>query len=214
MRGQGASRRPGRPAGRTGDETRERIVRAAVESFAKRGLAGTSVRDIATRARIRVSTLYHYFPSKMELYREVQGRVHDGVRAIVLEQLGRGLPLDELTREVVGRVFDFFLANRTFLQLGCRTAVEPTLADDGDSQLRERWLGLVEGMLTPAAERGDVKAIDPVHLMVTIDALVHWHIVNEPLYKRLLGRGFDDPDVVGRTREHVIKVALRTLGLE
>ena len=214
MRGEVASRRPGRPTGQTGDKTRERIVLAAVESFGKRGLAGTSVRDIAHRSRIRVSTLYHYFPSKMELYREVQGRVHDEVRSIVLEQLARGLPLAELVREVVGRVFDFFLSHRTFLQLGCRTAVEPTLAGDGDSPLRERWLGLIEGMLKPATERGEVKDIDPIHLMVTIDALVHWHIVNEPLYKRLLGKGFDDPDVVERTRAHVVNVALRTLGLE
>ena len=61
------TRRPGRPAGASGDRTRERVLVAAVETFARTGLAGTSVRDIAKRARIRVSTLYHYFESKEAL---------------------------------------------------------------------------------------------------------------------------------------------------
>ena len=50
--------------------------------------------------------------------------------------------------------------------------------------------------------------------MVTIDALVHWHIVNDGLYRQLLGHGLDDPELAARVREHVIAVALRTLGLE
>ena len=55
-------------------------MRAAVATFARQGLAGTSVRDIARLARIRVSSLYHYFPSKEALYGEVQERVHSQVR--------------------------------------------------------------------------------------------------------------------------------------
>ena len=62
------ARRPGRPVGASGDRTRERVLAAAVATFARQGLAGTSVRDIARQARIRVSTLYHYFRSKEALY--------------------------------------------------------------------------------------------------------------------------------------------------
>ena len=49
---------------------------------------------------------------------------------------------------------------------------------------------------------------------MTVDALVHWHIVNEALYKHLLGKGLDDPGVAARARAHIISVALRTLGLD
>ena len=59
-----------------------------------------------------------------------------------------------------------------------------------------------------------MKDIDPVHFMVTVDALVHWHILNDSLYTRVLGRGLDDPEVAAQTREHIIRVALRTLGLD
>jgi AcrR family transcriptional regulator len=70
--------------GADGDKTRARIVAVALDTFARRGLLGTSVRDIAQRARIRVSTLYHYFPSKGAL-----SPGQDVHRALVVEALGR-----------------------------------------------------------------------------------------------------------------------------
>lgn len=213
MRDAAAARRPGRPAGHTGDETRARIVQAALDCFAEHGLAGSSVRDIARAASIRVSTLYHYFPSKDALYRDVQQRVHEELQAIAVEELGRGLALTELTRRVVGRTFDYFLEKRACLQLWCRAAVEPTPADQGSRERRAHWLAFIESTLGPARASGDVEDVNPVHLMVTIDALIHWHVLSEPVYRDVLGRGFEDPALVADTREHVIGVALRTLGL-
>ncbi len=207
------TRRPGRPTGATGDRTRERVLKAAVETFAKKGLAGTSVRDIARQARIRVSTLYHYYPSKESLYQEVQERVHAQVRDLVVAGLGHGLDFQDTVRRVIGDLFDLLLANRAWVQLGCRTTIEGP-QHGADQRIADRWLGLTEGQLKPAEARGQVKGIDPVLFMVTIDALVHWHIVNDGLYKRLLGKGLDDPEVATRVREHVIQVALRTLGLD
>jgi len=207
-------RSPGRPAGVTGDRTRERILKAALAIFARQGLAGTSVRDIARQARIRVSTLYHHFPSKDALYREVQERVHGQVRELVVSVLGQGLDLRATTRAAVGALFDLFRSNRALLQLGHRTALDGPGPSETDRRVVDRWVGLLEGVLAPAEARGEIKDIDPVLFMVTVDALVHWHIIQEGLYRQLLGRGLDDPELAGRVRDHVTAVALRTLGLE
>lgn len=212
--GRRRTRRPGRPVGASGDRTRERVLAAAIATFARQGLAGTSVRDIARQARIRVSTLYHYFRSKEALYQEVQERVHGQVRELVMSALGQGRDLREASRAAIGALFDLFLSNRALMQLGYRTALESPARFGAERRLADRWLGLLEGVLKPAEVRGEIKDVDPVLLMVTIDALVHWHIVNEGLYRQLLGHGLDDPDLAARVREHVISVALRTLGLE
>jgi AcrR family transcriptional regulator len=190
------------------------VLGAAVTTFARRGLAGTSVRDIARQARIRVSTLYHYFRSKEALYQEVQERVHAQVRDLVVSALGEGRDLRETTRAAIGALFDLFLADRALMQLGYRTALETPARFGPERRLADRWLGLLEGVLKPAQVRGEIRDVDPVLFMVTIDALVHWHIVNEGLYRQLLGQGFDDPKLAARVREHVIAVALRTLGLD
>ncbi len=208
------ARRPGRPVGASGDRTRERILAAAVATFARQGLAGTSVRDIARQARIRVSTLYHHFRSKQALYQDVQERVHGQVRQLVMSALGQSRDLRESSRAAIGALFDLFLSDRALMQLGYRTALESPGRFGAERGLADRWLGLLEGVLKPAEVRGEIRDVDPVLFMVTIDALVHWHIANDGLYRQLLGRGLDDADLAARVREHVISVALRTLGLD
>ena len=49
---------------------RERVLRAATASFLSRGY-GSSVDDIARRARVAKQTVYHHFPSKDELFKAV-----------------------------------------------------------------------------------------------------------------------------------------------
>lgn len=55
-----------RRSDRTAD-TRERIKRAALELFVAQGIAETSIRDIAKRARISLGAMYNHFTSKEEL---------------------------------------------------------------------------------------------------------------------------------------------------
>lgn len=47
-----------------GDETRERILRAAFQAFSEKGYAGTSTLLIASRARVSKRDLYAMFPNK------------------------------------------------------------------------------------------------------------------------------------------------------
>jgi TetR/AcrR family transcriptional repressor of nem operon len=67
------------PATVRGRETRERIVRAAAELVVERGVAGTSLDDVRTRARASKSQLYHYFADRDDLMRAVARTVTDDV---------------------------------------------------------------------------------------------------------------------------------------
>lgn len=51
-------------------ENRARVLRAATSSFLARGY-GTSVDEIARRAQVAKQTVYHHFPSKDQLFKEV-----------------------------------------------------------------------------------------------------------------------------------------------
>jgi len=50
---------------------RQQILGLSLELMAKKGVTGTSMRDIAAAAGINISTLYHYFPSKADLLKAV-----------------------------------------------------------------------------------------------------------------------------------------------
>jgi AcrR family transcriptional regulator len=53
---------------RTGDESKQNILRAACDVFAERGYEKASIREVAKRARISIGGIYLYFPNKQQLY--------------------------------------------------------------------------------------------------------------------------------------------------
>ena len=50
---------------------RPTIVRAATSLFARRGIDGTSMRDVADAAGVREAAIYRYFESKEQMSREI-----------------------------------------------------------------------------------------------------------------------------------------------
>jgi AcrR family transcriptional regulator len=58
-----------------GEATRERILEAAKEEFAERGLAGARINRIAAEAQASKERLYAYFPSKEGLFAAVVERL-------------------------------------------------------------------------------------------------------------------------------------------
>jgi AcrR family transcriptional regulator len=67
-----------------GEETRLRIVRAAVELFGVRGYGRTSTRDIAELAEVNAAVLQYYFDGKEGLYLACAKYMHE--RASILLQ--------------------------------------------------------------------------------------------------------------------------------
>jgi len=49
--------------------TREQILDAALELFSSQGFRATSVRDIASAARVSTGSVYHHFPDKESIFR-------------------------------------------------------------------------------------------------------------------------------------------------
>jgi AcrR family transcriptional regulator len=74
-------RRPGRPRGGDGGDTRERILSAAATLFADRGYRGTSMVAVAEAAGLSQTGLLHHFPSKELLLAGVLQRRDEQDRA-------------------------------------------------------------------------------------------------------------------------------------
>ena len=68
---------------RAPEATRERIMDAALDLFGERGLTGTTVRDIAQRAKVNVAAISYHFGGKDELYRAVATTVIGSIEARV-----------------------------------------------------------------------------------------------------------------------------------
>ena len=59
------------PMPRDADQTRKRILDAATVEFARKGLGGARVDEIALRSKANKRMIYHYFGSKEHLFTAV-----------------------------------------------------------------------------------------------------------------------------------------------
>ncbi len=93
-------------------ETQARILDAALEGFARDGVAATSIRDVAASAGVSPGLVQHYFPSKSSL----RNAVDEHVKEIAREALGvhefEGDVIDDLAERLTALVSENFVALR------------------------------------------------------------------------------------------------------
>jgi AcrR family transcriptional regulator len=79
------------------DERRRQLIDAGAALFAQHAYEEISMREVAQAAGVSKPLLYHYFPSKIELFKAAVAE-----KALELGQLieptGQGTPLEQLTR--------------------------------------------------------------------------------------------------------------------
>src|SRR2546429_7694669 len=92
-------------ATRDADCTREDILAIATEEFAKKGLSGSRVDEIAERTHTVKRMIYYYFGSKEGLYRAVLERCYDHIRMIESHLDLDALPPNEALRSLVQTTF-------------------------------------------------------------------------------------------------------------
>lgn len=93
----------GRPVGADGEQTRQRILTAAMRCVAEAGYSGATIREIARAAEMTSGTLYHYFPNKAELMkatvRDIEELVFPRLRAAAAQGADVATRLDAVLDE-------------------------------------------------------------------------------------------------------------------
>src|SRR5580704_4246338 len=124
-------------------DTVRRILRAAEEIFAERGLAGARTSAIARAARVNQALLYYYFQSKEELHRFTLEMLFSQLRAQATSALERPAAPGERLLGYVNAYFDFVAAHPNYPRL-----VERELMSRGP-----RLGGIVEEFFRPLYNR-------------------------------------------------------------
>jgi AcrR family transcriptional regulator len=131
--------------------TGERILDAALEGFARDGVAATSIRDVAAAAGVSPGLVQHYFPSKAALRSAVDAHVTEIARQALEVRAVDGDVIEDLAERLTALVADNFLALR-YVARGVAEGDEAALAIfDTLTQLCRDQLGELQsrGMLRP-----------------------------------------------------------------
>ena len=65
-------------------DTRKRILAVSRSLFLEKGFQGATTREIAAASGVTLSNLYHYYPSKDELFRVLLKPVIDNVPMLIV----------------------------------------------------------------------------------------------------------------------------------
>ena len=97
-------------------DTQERILEAALEGFARDGVAATSIRDVASAAGVSPGLVQHYFPSKAALRGAVDEHVKEVARRALEVRVADGDQvgdvIDDLAERLTALVAENFVALR------------------------------------------------------------------------------------------------------
>jgi AcrR family transcriptional regulator len=97
------------------EETRARILQAALTLFRKRGFGSTTMRDIAKEAGTALGAVYYYFDSKDALVMAFYEQTQREVTPLVEDALSTTKGLDDRLRALLGVKFQYYAPNRTLL---------------------------------------------------------------------------------------------------
>jgi AcrR family transcriptional regulator len=177
MTDQVETRRRGRPADRDAQATRDAILRAARARFGASGYANASLNSIAAEAGVTGRAIYHYFPSKQDLF----NATIEAAFARVTEEVSiHVFPHEELRPRLHGLVHMYqalydddprllaFL-NYTFVQ-----SEQDFLGGDGapDTELIHQGISgvdrLLDIMVSQAIDRAEVDAEPGAHGLITL----------------------------------------------
>ncbi|GLS35075.1 TetR family transcriptional regulator [Mesorhizobium tianshanense] len=175
--------KPGRkPRVRDAEATKARILEAAKKEFAKKGLGGARVDDIAEKAKANKRMIYHYFESKEGLFQTILEEAYLDIRnaeqKLHLEDLDPRAALEKLVRFT----WEYYLKNPEFLTLvnseNLHRAKHLKKSEIVKASSR-KLVNMVSSILERGVKAGVLRdGIDPVQLNITIAAVGYYYLTN------------------------------------
>lgn len=108
------------------EETRDRILDAALRLFRERGFDETTMRDIATEAGVATGAAYYYFHSKEDLVMAFYMRTAEEARETLPSAINASTDLRKRLRAIIDTKFDQFAEHRRLLVGLVRIGIDPS----------------------------------------------------------------------------------------
>lgn len=136
------------------------IQDAALAVIARKGVADTTMQEIASEAGVAKATLYVYFKDRDELLTKTAARAYDGLVAELEVAFHAPGNLPEKLKGIVLRQLAFFDENRELFRASMSISPHPARKPRTGSY--GRYLDLLEGLFAEAKERGELRdGVDP-----------------------------------------------------
>jgi len=104
-----------KPTGSKSEETRARILDAALRVFRERSFERATMREIASEAKVALGAAYYYFDSKEAIVMAFYAQSQERMKADIERILDESRTLEERLRGIITEKFEHFAPNRKLL---------------------------------------------------------------------------------------------------
>lgn len=167
---------------RDADATKARILAAAKAEFARLGLGGARVDEIAEKAQANKRMIYHYFGNKEDLFAAVLEDAYLDIRTAEQELQLDDLPPDEAMVTLIKFTWDYYLANPEFIRLvnsanlheGKHLRSSKKVVDASRA-----YVAMIQRILDRGVGTGQFRpGVDAGQLNITIAAIGYYYLTN------------------------------------
>jgi TetR/AcrR family transcriptional regulator len=204
-----------RPQRRDPAATRRKLLTAARREFARNGLAGARVDEIAARAGVNKQLVYHYFGDKDAIYLAVLEWVYEEIRAQERKLNLQGLPPQRAIRKLIEASFDHLAAHPDFIVLlndENRGGARHVRGSRRLEAMHSPLVSMVSKILNEGVRAGTFrKGINPVHLYISIAGLSYFFFSNTPTLSAIFGKDLSSAAAKRTRRKHVVDLVMQSL---
>ncbi|MBW4417839.1 MAG: TetR/AcrR family transcriptional regulator [Myxacorys californica WJT36-NPBG1] len=149
-----------RPA-QTEDQTRTRILKAALKLFARQGYDGTTTRDLAEKAGVAEGTLFRHFTNKKAILIEVATQGWIEILTDLLTELSEMGSYKAVAQVMRRRMMNLHQNADLFKVCFMEAQFHPDLRDRIEEEVVEKMMGVAEAFFETAMDQGIYRRMSP-----------------------------------------------------
>jgi len=188
------------------------ILDCAEQLFAQWGFGGIGLAEVAERAGLAKSSLFHHFATKAQLYAAVMARLLLRMEAELTRALAAGGPPTERLERWLSAFVDVLAAHPNDARLLLRTMFEDEAlgsglpeAKDADAALR-RIVSSALRLLREGMGTGEFRASSATHALHLLTGATLHHFATGRFGEELIGRSLFAPSEVRRHKTELLEL--------
>src|SRR6266513_366971 len=166
-------------------DIRERLFRAALDLFAQKGFAETTVEDITEAADLGKGTFFNYFPSKEHVLLGFAEMQLAKLKTIVGEIRASGLPMQDGLRGMVHRMTEAPIQNPEVVRALLQAHLSSPVVREEVFRIHREHQKIIGGLLRLGQEQGEIRRDLPAEEIAQIlrqmifGTLLIWSLVGD-----------------------------------
>lgn len=190
--------------------TEEKIFRAAITVFVEKGRYGAKMQEIADRAEINKAMLHYYFRNKDRLYAHVFETVFSRIFGSIHHIFERDIPFAVTLRLFIDEYINLIDSNPKVpmfimreLGEGADFLKEIVTREMLSNQIMLPHLFIAR--IKKAVSDGEIRAVDPVQLFMTIIGSSLYFFIAEPMFKIFINKqpDFNRASFLSERKQHI-----------